>query len=281
MSADIMLDKETHVLCNTRLYDKLLASMLAKTSSSESRAKHIIKIAFLTNILSIKSENNYFMKRRLTHLLIKASEEQRRDISRESEPQQETLAYLNKLGETAVVFLSHLSNDQEEEAAPFEEGPWQLRARKHWDNSEISEAAEVIFDHIPTNVRARWATRILMLALDKFALHRPLFDKVLEIGAQESLGAAGRTLVLALQNAKLAFFKSPGMSRSKEDLATLCLFDLAMHVAEVIYNAGDPADPFDEDEGWFVVEDLNECVMRLPTDADFAEAAWSALVRCD
>jgi len=148
------------------------------------------------------------------------------------------------------------------------------RAAAFWRGGQSLEAGRLIFENLPTEVRTKWASRILRLVLDRSGVRCSPIEQILQIAdhATEWRNAHGVFSTLRKETLDLEKLQT----RSEEKNLLLCHLYLAENVAKVIYNATDPPDEFDEDSGWWIVSCL-KCVLDLLNDDAFSKAAWSSV----
>jgi hypothetical protein len=147
-------------------------------------------------------------------------------------------------------------------------------AARSWQQGEPLVAGRLIFENLPNDLRVAWASDILKLALRRGGVRFAPIDDVLRIAQKPLRWKDGHRAFDKLRRSTLAL--EGGHARSDEDRVILHQLYLAENVANVIYNATDPRDAFDEDSGWWVVACLRDLV-DFWKDDEFAGAAWLAV----
>jgi hypothetical protein len=156
------------------------------------------------------------------------------------------------------------------------------QAADHWAKSESLDTGKLIYEHLPSKARPRWAARILKLVLDRSGIQSSLFTQVLAAADHEDMWKNGHQVFSKLRHTTLSLDdlrRDRGLTKDEELLASLV--SLAELVAKVIYNASSPPDEFDEDSGWWIAACLRTFVDHGWSDEHFATAAWSALCSCE
>jgi hypothetical protein len=148
------------------------------------------------------------------------------------------------------------------------------QAAEFWRGGQSLAAGRLIFENLPTEVRPKWASRILRLVIERSGVRFSPIEQVLRIADHAKGWRNARGAFSALRKATLDLERL--QTRSKEQNLLLCHLYLAENVAKVIYNATDPPDEFDEDSGWWVVSCLKS-VLDLLNDDQFSKVAWSVV----
>jgi len=150
-------------------------------------------------------------------------------------------------------------------------------AAECWRDGKPLEAGRLIFESLPSADRPKWAARILKLVLEKSGVERSHFLQTLHDAEHPRLWADGHRASDTLGRSawQLVEFGKTHEFTDEQKLFGQLLF-LAKLVARVTYNAADPPDPFDEDNGWNVAKALRYFV-EYWNDDQFSNAAWSAL----
>jgi hypothetical protein len=283
MAATIFFTDDLSWIGNTRLFDDLVGRMMAIASSAELKLKHILKISLPINDIGINLIENTYTQHRLAELVVEAAADTRTNENCQPNPNETVIASLDDLISKGRMFLSDVYIDQSS-AAPVADDKIDYRvvAKELWDQNKLLDAAELIVANIPPESKPKWAGRILELVLNKFGLHSAIFDEVVQKSLHKELWKDGQKMMRALQVFQRDLYLSrKGTRFTKEEKKIYWLINLADCAAKVIYNASKPSDPFDEDEAWFVVEELKRYVRLLPDDAAFATEAWAALIHTD
>ncbi|WP_162656003.1 hypothetical protein [Tuwongella immobilis] len=149
-----------------------------------------------------------------------------------------------------------------------------------WESGTPMQAGEELFKSLEANVRPLWAAGILSLVYNRSRFQQPVIDEAIQIARTPSLWAEGHRLFDRIRSLTLRLDGDDDLGLSGDSKLLLGhVVSLAELVAKVTYNASDPADPFDEDSGWWIVECLRGFVDHVWTDKDFSAAAWEALAR--
>ncbi len=150
------------------------------------------------------------------------------------------------------------------------------RAAQYWSSGQPLEAGRLIFENLPTEVRPKWAASILRLVTNRSGASSEAFEQVLYDAEHQSMWADGHRAFDTLRQSTLRLEGRRGRLDDGEQLQ-ISVLSLAELVAKVTYNAANPADPFDEDSGWWIAKILRDLVDHRWTDEAFSKEAWSAL----
>jgi len=148
------------------------------------------------------------------------------------------------------------------------------RAGEYWRGGQPLEAGRLIFENLPAQVRPRWASKILRLAVGRSGSSVPPIDHLLEIADRPTEWGNAHRVFSLLRKSTLDLERL--QNRTPEQEIVIHNLYLAENVAKVIYNSTDPPDEFDEDSGWWVVACLRG-IVDWWNDEEFSEEAWSAL----
>lgn len=148
------------------------------------------------------------------------------------------------------------------------------RANEHWLAGRPLEAGEMLFEALPLEVRPKWASGILRLAVQRTGVQFAPIELILQISAHPAEWREAKLAFSALRDSTLKLEKIQAIN--DEEKVLLSLHYLAENVAKVAYNATNPRHPFDKDSGWWVAVCLKNLLEKLRDD-DFSQLAWSAL----
>jgi len=157
---------------------------------------------------------------------------------------------------------------------PNSDGELRNKAIQLWEAGQTLEAGRLICEDLSPEARVEWAANILRLVVERAGIECPSIDHVLSIAKHplEWKTAHDANSVARNQASELCEIRV----RSAEQNLLLSSLTLAFLVARVIYNATDPSDPFDEDNGWSIASSLKKIVEMLD-DSEFSQSSLSAL----
>lgn len=146
-------------------------------------------------------------------------------------------------------------------------------ALDHWRTGNALKAGEILFERLPASHRPRWAADVLAVCCSALDVVPAQVADLLEIARSAERWSEGHRAFDALRDEVLLVEHG---HRTLPRLTFQLLF-VAENVARVVYNAGEPSDPFDRDGGWWVVATARAMVDQTG-DRDFESRVWAALV---
>ena len=153
-------------------------------------------------------------------------------------------------------------------------GDYVERASEHWRDGQPLEAGRLLYEQLSPQARAKWASRILQLVIQRSGLQVSAIEHIIRIANDTTKWSEAHRAFSKLR--KSTFDLESLYSQSVKQELLLHHLYLAENVAKVIYNSTDPMDEFDEDSGWWVVVCLRGLVDWW-NDGVFSEAAWVTL----
>jgi len=139
------------------------------------------------------------------------------------------------------------------------------KARERWQAGHSLEAGRLLYEHIPSRLRPVWAAKVLDVA-QSWVSTAPEVALVIEIAKDPSRWPEARDAFLAVRELTL----------QAGDPLCEGLLMLAENVAKVTYNASGHSPPFDQDAGWWIVQNLKYLTEQI-SDPEFTANAWSTL----
>lgn len=144
-------------------------------------------------------------------------------------------------------------------------------AKRFWANGKPHRAGRIIFERTPSELRPKWAARILKLVLSRSHHQSQLFDDVLSMANNQCLWGTGHNMFSAVRDVTLTMdeiWRERGLTDDEVEFASILA--LSELVCKVTYNATLPIDEFDEDSGWHIVDSLKAFADHLWTDEEFS-----------
>lgn len=148
------------------------------------------------------------------------------------------------------------------------------KAHEFWRKDQPLEAGHLIFEQLPLDNRAKLAGAVLETALRRTGVVSPPIERIRRIAkhpkewnAAHDAFRAARKLLLTFESVKNKTFE--------EEMLYLHLF-LAENTAKTLYNATSPPDPFDDDSGCWIPENVKH-ILDLLGDIQFEETMWQLL----
>jgi len=162
------------------------------------------------------------------------------------------------------------------------------QALEYWKGGQPREAGRLIFENLPSEVRPKWAAQVLETVLKRTGIKSKPIDHILYISkhpnewhkghdASSKIGGEISNLINrpdVLKRTIRFIYKLIGSNFNDELLVRHLA--LAKFVARVTYNATNPDDEFDEDNGWYIASSLKD-ILDLLNDEKFSESMWPVL----
>jgi len=157
---------------------------------------------------------------------------------------------------------------------PNKDGELRNKVTQLWKANRTQEAGRLIFEDLSREARVEWAANILGTVVARASIECPSIERILYIAKnpQEWKTAYDANSIARNQARELSQIRI----RSVEQNLLLISLTMAFLVARVIYNATDPSDPFDEDNGWSIASSLKKMVEMLG-DNEFSQTSLSVL----
>ena len=149
-------------------------------------------------------------------------------------------------------------------------------AAHYWRADRPLETGRLVFEKLRPEARVAWALNILKLVIVKTGITHPAIDRILLIGKNPEEWSDAHDANSAARDCALNLSRLT--DRSPEQDLLLSNLMLAYFVARLIYNATGPADPFDEDNGWYIASSLKQLV-DIVGDDEFSKLSLSALLK--
>ena len=121
------------------------------------------------------------------------------------------------------------------------------QAQLFWQANQPREAGRLIWEHIPVKKRVEWATRVLSMVVERTGITSAPVNNVLQIANNPAKWRSAHDAFSMARSASIALSNDSNKTPERMSLRhSLCLAEI---VAKITYNATNPPDEFDEDNG--------------------------------
>jgi hypothetical protein len=145
-------------------------------------------------------------------------------------------------------------------------------AQELWNANQGLGAGEVIYEHIPRELRSLWAVDILKFVYEYFPPADDI-EAVIKFGETPSLWSPDRYLEAHEIVDVVNRFPHQEVEPFEQTIYTL-----AVNVGKVVYNAQHYPAPFDHDAGWQIGKTLKRIEQEIENEG-FVERAWKVFCK--
>ncbi|MBC8038670.1 MAG: hypothetical protein H7X89_15795 [Rhizobiales bacterium] len=151
------------------------------------------------------------------------------------------------------------------------------RVREFWDNGMSIACGQTLFEYLREEDRPIWASNVLKTMAELAGIQLAEIDEAIDLARTPNRWPEGHLMFDKLRTMLLRLSWEP---QSRDDHAlTKKLISLAELTAKVSYNATNPPDAFDDDNGWYIPNATFKIVGIIDGEA-VADKVVRALASC-